>query len=108
MQLVQIDVIGLQSLQTRLHRLHHVLAMVTRCVRVRTRHRVCILRRQHHAAPVRAQEFAQQFLTGPVGVQVGGVDKISPRLPKNVVLLPAVFRRRASAPIVPKRHGAQA
>ena len=84
---VQVDVIGLQPSEARLHRLHHILTVIARGVRIGARSGIRIFRGQHHALAMVLHKLAEKRLTRPVGIKVSRVDEISPRLAKGVVHL---------------------
>ena len=101
---IKIDVVGSQPLEARLHRLHHVLAVVAGRVRVCSRNTVGVFRGQYNALTVALHKFAQKRFARPVGVDIGSVDKIAASLAKRVVHFSRLILGRAPAPVVPEGH----
>ena len=107
MKPIEIDVIGLQAAQAGLNRLHHILALVTAGVRVSAGHGVGVFRGEDDTLTMALHKFPDEGFAGPVGVDVGGVDKIAARFAVVVINLPGLVFGRAPAPLFAKRHGAE-
>src|SRR5260370_39151939 len=95
---LEIDVIGLQPLQARFYRLHHILALFTSRVRICARSRHGVFRGQDHALAMVLHILAEKRFARPVGIKVRGVDEIAPSLAKGVVHLACFVLGRTPAP----------
>src|SRR4029077_19517913 len=74
---IQVDVISLKPLQTSFDCLHHVLAVITRCVWVRARSGVCKFSCEHHALAMSFKKLSEKGLTCAIRVDVGGIDEVA-------------------------------
>ena len=104
---IEIDVIGLQPLQARFYRLHHILALVTSRVRICARSRHGVFRGQDHALAMVLHKLAEKRFARPVGVKVRGVDEIAPGLAESIVYLPRFVLGRTPTPVIAEGHGAE-
>src|SRR5882762_7396010 len=74
---IQVDVVGLQPFETRLHGLHHTLALVARGVRVCAWKSVGVFRSEHDALAMPFHKIAEKRFAGPIRVDIGSVDEIA-------------------------------
>jgi hypothetical protein len=72
----QVDVVGAESPEARLERLHHVLAVIAAGVWVVAAGRERVLGRDHEVLAVGGDEVADELLARPVGVVVRRVDEV--------------------------------
>jgi hypothetical protein len=74
---IQVDVVGLQSFQTGFHRLHHVLAVISRGIRIVAGHSEGVFRRQHNAVAMALHELSEEFLARAISVEIRRVNEVS-------------------------------
>src|SRR5260370_33574058 len=97
---IQVDVVGLQPFETRLHGLHHILALVARGVRVCAWKSVGVFRSEHDALAMPFHEIAEKRFAGPIRVDIGSVDEIAAGVAEGVVYLPCLLLGRTPTPVV--------
>ncbi len=104
----QVDVVGPQPLQARLHRHVQVLALVARRVRVGVVHRQRVLGGDHVPVPAPLQPAADDLLGLAAVILVRRVEEVATRRRVGVEDLVAGLLVGAEAPLVPEGHGAEA
>jgi hypothetical protein len=82
---VQVNVVGLQSLQTGFHCLHHALAVIARRIRIIAGHSVGVFRGYDHALAITLHELAQEFFARAAGVEIRRVDEVAASLAVGLI-----------------------
>src|SRR5580704_10977090 len=104
---IQIDVVGLQSLETRFHSLHHVLALIAGGVRVCAWKSVGVFSSEHDALAMASHKIAEKRFAGPIRVDIGSVDEIAAGVAEGVVYFPCLVLGRTPTPVVAEGHRAE-
>src|SRR6266436_8945283 len=104
---VQVDVVGLQSLETRFHCLHHTFAVIAGRVRIYTLRSHGVFASHYHTLAMAFHELAEKRFARSICVKVGGVDEISASLAEGVVHLARLILSRTPAPFIAEGHGAK-
>ena len=106
-QVQQVDVVGVQTLQAGFHAAHHALAVVAAAVGVAGVQVQAVLGGQHRAVALARHETAQQGFAAAAGVEVGGVHKVAAALGVQVEHAARLGLVGAPAPVGAEGHGAQ-
>ena len=104
---IQVDVVGLQPPEARFHSLHHILTLIAGRIRIGARSGSRVFRGQHHTLAMVLHKLAEKRFARPIGVRVGGVDEIPPRLAKGVVHPARLVLDRTPAPFLAEGRGAE-
>jgi hypothetical protein len=98
-----VNVVGTQSLQRCLKRLHQALAVIASGIEVAVADVERVLGADREVISLGGQQVAEDRFGGAVGVLVGRVDEGASGLGEQLELLGAFALRRAPAPVGPRR-----
>jgi len=82
---IQVDIVGLQSLQTGFHCLHHALAVIPRRIRIVAWRGIGIFRRKNDTLTMALYEFAHEFFARAASLEIRSVKEVSARLAVGLI-----------------------